>query len=97
MKNHLLIENMTPDGLRSLIHEAVAAAKKQDELKETEAEPIRLTADQAAEYLGISKGGLYNLRYKGRIPHHKPPGTGRLIFYREELDQWIKQGGREEL
>jgi excisionase family DNA binding protein len=97
MKNHLLIENMTPDGLRSLIHEAVAAAKKQDELKETEAEPIRMTTDQAAEHLGIKTGTLYNLRCKGRVPYHKPPGTGRLIFYKNELDQWLREGGREEL
>lgn len=50
-----------------------------------------LGADQAAEFLNISKSHLYKLTFRNRIPFYKP--GGKLIYFkREELSEWVKKG-----
>jgi len=52
-----------------------------------------LSAEQAAEYLGIAKQTLANWRVAGKGPPFSP--YGRLVFYeREILDAWIKENRR---
>lgn len=47
-----------------------------------------LTAEEAANYLGVSKSYLYKLTMNRRIPHFKP--EGKLVYFkREELDAWL--------
>lgn len=46
-----------------------------------------LTAAEAAEYLGLSRGYIYNLTSQRRIPHSKP--AGKIIYFsKDELDKW---------
>ena len=51
-------------------------------------EKVFLTSKEAAEYLGLKMGGLYDLTKKKKIPFHKPNGK-RLLFRRDELDAWV--------
>jgi excisionase family DNA binding protein len=41
----------------------------------------------AAGYLDWSRQRLYKLTAQGAIPHYKQ--EGRLLFHRQELDQWL--------
>ncbi|WP_167604958.1 helix-turn-helix domain-containing protein [Maribellus sediminis] len=58
-----------------------------------------LTMPEAAKYLSLSEGYLYQLISKGVIPHYKPNGK-KLYFSRQELDNWVlsnKQQSRDEI
>lgn len=46
-----------------------------------------VTIEELSEILRVSKGYLYNLCYKRKIPHKK---VGRLIrFVPEDVEAWI--------
>lgn len=45
----------------------------------------------AAERLRCPKSRIYALVSAKRIPHHRD--GSRLLFKREELDEWVKRGG----
>ena len=47
-----------------------------------------LSIDKAAAYLDWPKQRLYKLTAEGAIPHYKH--DGRLLFRRDELDQWLR-------
>jgi len=51
-----------------------------------------LTVEEAAEYLRWSKHRVYKHVGKDGIPHRKH--GGRLLFHRQELDEWL-EGYRE--
>lgn len=42
------------------------------------------------EMTGMSRSAIYAHTSKKTIPFHKPPGSKKLIFYRSELTNWIK-------
>jgi len=44
--------------------------------------------DEAAKYLGVSRGHLYKLTCQSKIPFYKPNGK-RIYFKKSELDNWI--------
>jgi len=46
-----------------------------------------LTADQAADYLHVSKSWIYKRTMNNQIPFHKP--SKKLMFRRSELDTFI--------
>ena len=47
-----------------------------------------LTFEEAANYMGISKSGLYKMTMKRTIPHYKP--NGKMIYFeREELEAYL--------
>jgi excisionase family DNA binding protein len=48
-----------------------------------------LSVSSAAEYLDWPKGRLYKLSARGEIPHYKH--EGRLLFRRDELDEWLSR------
>ena len=51
-------------------------------------QPRLLTEEQAAKYLGRTRGALQELRYDGRIPLVR---ADRRVFYDvQELDRWIE-------
>lgn len=50
-----------------------------------------LDVPQASEYLACPRSRIYALVSTGRIPHHKD--GSRLLFRREELDEWVRAGG----
>ncbi len=47
-----------------------------------------LSAEAAAAYLDWPRRRLYRLCQAGEIPHYKQ--QGRLLFRREELDEWLQ-------
>ena len=47
-----------------------------------------LSIEKAAAYLDWPKQRLYKLTAQGAIPHYKH--DGRLLFRRDELDQWLR-------
>jgi excisionase family DNA binding protein len=47
-----------------------------------------LSIEKAATYLDWPKQRLYKLTAQGAIPHYKH--DGRLLFRRDELDQWLR-------
>jgi excisionase family DNA binding protein len=55
-------------------------------------EPLLLTADQAAELLGVSTASLYRMQARGRLPkpHRLSPGCVR--YSRETLVEWVRMG-----
>lgn len=52
--------------------------------------PDLLTTDEAAEYLRLSERKLYELVAKGAVPCSK--ATGRWLFPKAALDQWVMAG-----
>lgn len=48
-----------------------------------------LRSQEAAEYLGVSRGHLHNLVSEGRLPRHGEKGTG-LRFRRADLDAYAE-------
>lgn len=50
-----------------------------------------LRVDEAAAYLRCPKSRIYRLVSMRRIPFQKD--GARLLFSRQELDEWVRQGG----
>ena len=50
-----------------------------------------LDVGDAAEHLACPRSRIYALVSARRIPHHKD--GSRLLFRREELDEWVRLGG----
>jgi excisionase family DNA binding protein len=50
-----------------------------------------MNVEQAAKHLGCAKGRIYALTSARRIPHHHD--GSRLLFDRQELDAWVRNGG----
>ena len=48
-----------------------------------------LNFQQACDYLGLSESYLYKLTHKKQIPHYKLPTGKKLIFVKNELDEWL--------
>jgi excisionase family DNA binding protein len=53
-----------------------------------------LTIADAASYLKISKGYLYQLAWYKKIPYYKPTG-GKLYFKKEDLDAFAFRNRRD--
>jgi excisionase family DNA binding protein len=53
-----------------------------------EAETPWLDVDGAAAYLATTPAAIRGLVKRRQIPHHRPIGTKRLLFHRDELDAW---------
>lgn len=49
-----------------------------------------LTIDEASIYIGCTKGHLYKLTSKNKIPYYKP--NNKLIYFdKSELNDWLRQ------
>jgi len=48
-----------------------------------------MTTEGLVIYIHRSKGAIRNLVLRRKIPFHKP--GGRLLFVKEEIDEWIKR------
>ena len=81
-----------PDEVLDAIADRVASIVVErlgDELRPPTARWMR--TNEAAEYLGLSRGALYERI--GRIPHHKIDRM--LLFRRDDLDAWLAEHRRE--
>ena len=52
----------------------------------------RLTAGEAAKYLGFSVGTLAVKRQKGTGPRFVK--AGRVFYFKADLDEWVNKSGR---
>ena len=52
----------------------------------------RMDASNAADYLGFSKKTLAMKRSEGNGPKYIK--RGRIFYFREDLDEWLKEGRR---
>jgi excisionase family DNA binding protein len=50
-----------------------------------------INAKQAAEFLKLKIGTIYNLVNKNSIPYHKKPGSNRVLFSKKELSDIYKK------
>jgi len=50
-----------------------------------------LDVEHAAEHIACPRSRIYALVSARRIPHYKD--GSRLLFRREELDDWVRTGG----
>ena len=48
-----------------------------------------LNFHEACDYLGLSESYLYKLTHKKQIPHYKMPTGKKLVFSKQELDEWL--------
>jgi len=58
-------------------------------MKPKEIDPCILSPAQAAQYLGVSRSTLYELREDASFPKALQIRPGRVGFLREEIDGWI--------
>jgi excisionase family DNA binding protein len=72
----------------SKLDEILVAVKDLSEIVQQQA-VVMMNADQAAEYLGVSKAYLYRLTSGSVIPHYKPGGK-QLYFDKAELNAYLK-------
>lgn len=71
---------------------AICSLKTKYENEELLIPKTWLSVKQAADYLCTTKGGIYNLVYRGRL---RPHCFGRRhLFKRTELDQFIESSRR---
>ncbi|MBB3836992.1 excisionase family DNA binding protein [Runella defluvii] len=77
---------LTAQELTELIVKSVREALVEQQLPTTS--PSKpLTIDEAAAYLRLPKATLYQMTSAREIPHQKL--GKRLVFLKEELDDWI--------
>lgn len=50
-----------------------------------------MNVDEASDYLRISKATLYKITSEKRIKFYRP-GGGKLMFQKEDLDEYVKSG-----
>jgi excisionase family DNA binding protein len=48
-----------------------------------------LSVPEVSDYLGVKPSTVYQYVHKGQIPFRKLPDSRKLIFCRNEIDQWI--------
>jgi excisionase family DNA binding protein len=76
------------DGLEEIVTRAVADALA---AHAPSAPAAFLDVDGAATYLASTPAAIRSLVQRGEIPVHKAP-NGRLLFDRDELEQWVRSG-----
>ncbi len=65
-------------------------SKQLDVIAATVHEKEIMTAEEAAQFLGLAKSYLYKLTSAGLIPYYKP--AGKVIYFEKSvLIEWIRQ------
>ena len=87
MKNYLSGKSAeeTVSILQSVFRELSAIKKS---LSIDESGPIGVKS--AAQYLEVSQQKIYLEVEEGDIPHYQDRPGSKIYFFREELDQWVK-------
>jgi excisionase family DNA binding protein len=75
--------------LQSVFRELSAIKKS---LSIDESGPIGVKS--AAQYLEVSQQKIYLEVEEGDIPHYQDRPGSKIYFFREELDQWVKEKKR---
>lgn len=48
--------------------------------------------DEVSDYIGLKTSTIYQYVNQNKIPFRKIPGSSKLIFSRESIDEWIEKG-----
>jgi excisionase family DNA binding protein len=75
---------LSEDDIRRVFREELAAAQT--------GPSGFLDVDGAADFLSTTPGAIRSMVKRGQIPFERTP-NGRLLFTREELDAWVRDGG----
>lgn len=70
--------------LNSKVDYMIRLLEDKQQIPETARKPMGLR--ETAEYLNLTRQGVYNRVHQGTIPYHK---NGKLYFYQDELDAFI--------
>ncbi len=54
-----------------------------------------LNIGELSDYIGVKISTIYQYVNRGQIPFKKIPGGSKLIFSRDEIDNWIKNGNHD--
>lgn len=49
-----------------------------------------INAKEVAKLIGVQPQSVYRLTCYGKLPYYKPKGTGKALFIRKEVLEWIK-------
>lgn len=52
---------------------------------------IKLTAEQAASYLNVSRATFSRMVWDGRVPPHRKDRGGNRYWYRDEIDESLRK------
>lgn len=87
----------TPQDLKQILKVALSELKVETTptAQTVNEQPDRTDINGAIEETGYTKNTIYKLVHEGKIPYHKPDGASKLIFYRSELQEWIKGAKKE--
>ena len=86
--NGILIEDLV-GSIQSVFRE-LSAIKKSLSIRESG--PIGVKS--AAQHLEVSQQKIYLEVEEGDIPHYQDRPGSKIYFFREELDQWVKEKRR---
>ena len=86
--NGILIEDLV-GSIQSVLRE-LSAIKKSLSIRESG--PIGVKS--AAQHLEVSQQKIYLEVEEGDIPHYQDRPGSKIYFFREELDQWVKEKKR---
>jgi excisionase family DNA binding protein len=86
--NGILIEDLV-GSIQSVFRELSAIKKS---LSIDESGPIGVKS--AAQHLEVSQQKIYLEVEEGDIPHYQDRPGSKIYFFREELDQWVKEKRR---
>lgn len=78
----------SPDELALLVEQAVERALSNHAQLEG-----WLDTKAAADYLSTTAQSIRDMVRRQRLPHHRAPGTSRLLFKASELDAFVLGGG----
>ena len=76
-------------GIKAVLNELSVIKKS---LKIKESGPIGVKS--AAQHLEVSQQKIYLEVEEGDIPHYQDRPGSKIYFFREELDQWVKEKRR---
>ncbi len=90
----MVVIQLSPPELQSLIENSLRNILKGDILQKTEVKPEKtiLNIEEAVRITKLSKSRLYVLAGNGTIPNFKR--GCRILFDKEELLKWLESGRR---
>jgi excisionase family DNA binding protein len=77
-----------PDELFEAVAQRAAEIVRESEPEQDE----WLTTEECAAYLKCGRRRIWNLVSEERIPVHREGDSPRLLFSRQELEDWIRSG-----
>jgi len=84
-----------PQAVSQLIEQRklILKAIHENEFSENPIEEV-LTLSRICELLELKRQTIYSYVSRGLIPYHKK--AGKLYFFRQEIEEWIKSGNKSE-